>query len=92
MSNIGKKERETQNRVIALFRSELDYRYLGNWEEREDNSNIEEEILTAWLTDKKNTAITCLAKPCMSSAKLRATKANRFTMSTKKSIPCFATA
>ena len=52
MSIIGKKERETQNRVIALFQKELDYRYLGNWEERENNSNIEEEILTAWLTKK----------------------------------------
>ena len=51
MSNIGKKERETQNRVIALLQKELDYRYLGNWEERE-NSNIEEEILTAWLIRK----------------------------------------
>jgi type I restriction enzyme R subunit len=54
MSAVGQKEREAQNRVIALFRSELDYRYLGNWEEREDNSNIEEEILTAWLTKKRN--------------------------------------
>ncbi|MDR4506203.1 MAG: HsdR family type I site-specific deoxyribonuclease [Candidatus Scalindua sp.] len=52
MSNIGKKERETQKRVIALFQNELGYRYLGNWEEREVNSNIEEEILTAWLTKK----------------------------------------
>ena len=52
MSNIGKKERETQNRVVALFHDELKYRYLGNWEERENNSNIEEEILTAWLIKK----------------------------------------
>lgn len=52
MSNIGKKERETQNRVVALFQKELDYRYLGNWEERDGNSNIEEEILTAYLTKK----------------------------------------
>jgi len=52
MNNIGKKERETQNRVIALFRNELNYRYLGNWEEREDNSNIEKAILTAWLIKK----------------------------------------
>ena len=52
MSEVGQKERETQDRVIALFDKELDYRYLGNWEEREYNSNIEEEILTAWLTKK----------------------------------------
>jgi len=54
MSEIGEKEHITQNRVIDLFQNELKYRYLGNWEEREDNSNIEEEILTAWLTRKKN--------------------------------------
>ena len=53
MSNIGKKERETQNRIINLFQDELNYRYLGNWEERENNSNVEEEILTAYLTRKK---------------------------------------
>lgn len=52
MSEIGKKERETQNRVITLFQKELRYRYLGNWEEREDNSNIEVKILTTWLTKK----------------------------------------
>ena len=52
MSQVGKKERETQNRVVALFQNELKYRYLGNWEELENNSNIEEEILTAWLAKK----------------------------------------
>jgi len=52
LSTVGQIERETQNRVIALFHNELKYRYLGNWEEREDNSNIEEEILTAWLIKK----------------------------------------
>ena len=53
MSKIGKKERETQNRVIDLFRDELKYRYLGHWEKREENSNIEEDILSAYLTRKK---------------------------------------
>src|SRR5258706_2345807 len=52
MNNIGKLERKTQNRVIALFQKELGYRYLGNWEEREDNSNIELEILGTWLKKK----------------------------------------
>jgi len=35
MSDIGKSERETQNRVIALFHDELKYRYLGDWIDRE---------------------------------------------------------
>jgi type I restriction enzyme R subunit len=44
---IGNSERETQNRVIALFANELGYRSLGNWKDREGNSNIEEPLLTA---------------------------------------------
>lgn len=52
MSEIAQKERHTQNRVITLFQKELGYHYLGNWEDREDNSNIEEEILTDWLSKK----------------------------------------
>lgn len=52
-SNVGKLERETQNRVIALMQNELHYRYLGNWEERDNNSNVEEEILSDWLLNKK---------------------------------------
>ena len=50
MSTIGQSERATQNRVIALFRDELGYRYLGDWTDRPDNSNIEEGLLTAYLT------------------------------------------
>ena len=52
MNSIGKIERETQNRVIELFQKELGYRYLGNWEERDGNSNIEEGILSAWLISR----------------------------------------
>jgi type I restriction enzyme R subunit len=50
MSNVGNPERETQKRVIALFRDELGYRILGDWTDRPDNSNIEENLLTAYLT------------------------------------------
>jgi type I restriction enzyme R subunit len=53
MSRVGQKERETQNRIVQLFRSKLHYRYLGNWEEQEGNSHIEEEILKAFLRDKQ---------------------------------------
>lgn len=49
MSDIGKPERATQNRVIALFRDELNYRYLGNWGDRAGNSNIEEDLLRDYL-------------------------------------------
>ena len=51
MSAVGQPERATQNRVIALFRNELGYRYLGDWTDREGNSNIEEGLLSAWLTN-----------------------------------------
>ena len=34
MSSIGQPERATQNRVIALFRDELGYRFLGDWADR----------------------------------------------------------
>jgi len=56
MSAIGQPERATQNRVIALFRNELHYRYLGDWTDREGNSNVEEKILTAHLTKCDYTA------------------------------------
>jgi len=49
MSTIDKPERVTQNRVIALFRHELGYRYLGDWTDRDGNSNIEEGLLTDYL-------------------------------------------
>ena len=47
--SIGQSERETQNRVLLLFREELGYRYLGNWADREANSNVEEPLLSPWL-------------------------------------------
>lgn len=52
MTKVGSIERITQNRVVKLFQEELGYRYLGNWEERENNSNIEEEFLTRYLERK----------------------------------------
>ncbi len=52
MTPIGQPERATQNRVIALFRDELDYRFLGAWSDRVGNSNIEEGLLSEWLTGR----------------------------------------
>jgi len=53
MNDIGKIERETQNRLIKMFQDELGFRYLGNWEKREDNNNVEKEILIDWLLNKR---------------------------------------
>ncbi|MGI2024507.1 type I restriction endonuclease subunit R [Shewanella glacialipiscicola] len=49
MSNVGQKERATQQRVVTFFRDQLGYQYLGNWEYREDNRNIETQLLMQWL-------------------------------------------
>jgi type I restriction enzyme R subunit len=51
VSDIGKTERTTQNRIVALFRDELGYRYLGDWSDRA-NRHIEEDPLCAWLTHR----------------------------------------
>lgn len=52
MSTVGQKERASQNRIVKLFRNELGYKYLGNWEERTNNSNIEEQLLIDYLSKK----------------------------------------
>jgi type I restriction enzyme R subunit len=52
MSDIGEIERLTQNRIIKLFREQLGYQYLGNWEDRLYNSNIEEAHLRNYLINK----------------------------------------
>ncbi|WP_417679448.1 type I restriction endonuclease subunit R [Roseibium sp.] len=52
MSTIGEAERKAQNRVIALLADKetgLGWRYLGDWQKREGNANIEEEYLRPWL-------------------------------------------
>ena len=52
MSNVGQLERKTQNRVVTFFKEQLDYDYLGDWEYREGNSNIETDLLTKWLKNR----------------------------------------
>ncbi|NOR71520.1 MAG: HsdR family type I site-specific deoxyribonuclease [Methylomarinum sp.] len=49
MSSIGQRERVTQNRVVKLFQMQLGYTYYGDWQDRTENSNIEETYLRAWL-------------------------------------------
>ncbi len=46
MSDVGQIERKAQDRVVALLRDQLGYEYLGNWEYREHNANVEIGLLT----------------------------------------------
>ena len=55
MSDIGKSERATQNRIIAVFRDELRYRLLGDWSDRA-NRQIDEGLLRDWLANRGHTA------------------------------------
>jgi type I restriction enzyme R subunit len=52
MNRIGQRERITQDRLVQLFQEKLGYRYLGNWEQRPHNRNIEEELLRAHLKQR----------------------------------------
>lgn len=47
--SVSKAEKATQKRVIKLFEEQLKYNYLGNWYERDDNSNIEEKLVRDYL-------------------------------------------
>ena len=50
MKGVGDIERITHNRVVKFFKNELGYEYLGEWSDRENNSNVEEQYLIAFLT------------------------------------------
>ena len=52
-SHIGEPERPVQNRLLALFKEELKYEYLGNYEYRTCNRNIERKLLFDYLMSTK---------------------------------------
>lgn len=53
MSSVNELERLTQERILhQIFEEKLKYTYLGNYEERENNSNIEEDLLLKFLIKK----------------------------------------
>ncbi|MBC7525375.1 MAG: type I restriction endonuclease subunit R [Flavobacterium sp.] len=62
MSKVGQIERATQNRIVKWFQETLKYDYLGNWEERDGNSNIEEEELRKYLQGTKKYSMELINK------------------------------
>lgn len=52
-SHIGEPERPFQNRLLALFKEKLKYEYLGNYEYRTCNRNIESKLLFDYLMSTK---------------------------------------
>lgn len=53
MGDIGKTERETQNRIVMQLHNELKYDYLGVWEEQVRHQPVEEGPLMTFLTNKQ---------------------------------------
>ncbi len=54
MSTVGELEVRTQQRVIEHFRDQLGYTYLGNWHERPNNRNVEEDLLRQFLARQEH--------------------------------------
>jgi len=52
MSTVGQKEILTQKHVVRFFKDGLGYTYLGNWKDRDGNSNVEEDLARNWLRRK----------------------------------------
>ncbi|QOY37338.1 type I restriction endonuclease subunit R [Anaerobacillus isosaccharinicus] len=50
--SVGQVERFTHDKVVQLLKTQLKYDYLGNWQDRSNNKNIEEDILKRYLSDK----------------------------------------
>jgi len=49
MSQVGEQERRTQRSVVRFFTNDLDYQYLGDRQDRENNPPIEGDLLRDWL-------------------------------------------
>ena len=48
MSNVGQVEIATQKRLLKLFENQLGYEYLGDWHDREGNSNVAARVICDW--------------------------------------------
>jgi type I restriction enzyme, R subunit len=49
MTTVGQIEKKTQQRIVTLFREQLGYDYLGDRHDRENNRNVEPDLLRSFL-------------------------------------------
>ncbi len=54
MNTVGEIEKRTQERVATFFQKTLGYTYLGNYQTRQGNSNIDTGLLTDWLRSRRH--------------------------------------
>ena len=92
MSKVGQREIQTQRRVVAFFQNALGYKYLGHWQDRSGNRNVEREHTTDWLkrqghSDKIIDKVLFELNKAAGSAVAR-----RSTTPTARSMACSATA
>ena len=52
MNTVAEREIHIQGRVVTFFHEVLGYTYLGNWQERASNSNIDKNLLIDWLKSR----------------------------------------
>ena len=92
MSAVGQREILTQRRVIAFFRDALGYAYLGDWQDRPDNRNIEPALLTDWLKRQgHNDGIITKVLRELEQGRLHSAAARHSTTPTVRSTTCSAT-
>ncbi len=54
MNTVSDTEEQIQGRLVTFFQDALGYEYLGDWQSREDNSNIDKSLLTKWLRTQRH--------------------------------------
>ncbi len=52
-NTVSDTEERIQGRLVTFFQDALGYEYLGDWQSREDNSNIDKTLLTKWLRTQR---------------------------------------
>jgi type I restriction enzyme R subunit len=81
-----RNERITQDRIIKLFKEKLNFAYLGNWEERDGNSNIEEDLVKEYLKSTKKYSDTIINKAIFELKKVAALSSNEDLYPTNKEV------